>query len=108
VVERHQIPAERVDDLAAGFDAHEHPAEVVPCPVGVDAAVHEPIEGAVGDSAQVERRRSQRTELGPAEMAFGKPRQPNHGVPELVDLTDLDRSAIATRSTATVGLVAAP
>jgi hypothetical protein len=58
-----------IGDDRSGFATHEQPPEVVPRPMGVDAAVDERVERAVRDRAQVERRRAERAELPPPQVA---------------------------------------
>ena len=56
---------------ATGLGQHEHRAQVVPRPERAVGAVDRAVHAAVGDAAQVERRRAQRPVLPPAQVVGG-------------------------------------
>ena len=68
VLEGDEIAVLGVDDERAGLPAHENAAEVVPRAVRVPAAIHVRVDDARGDRAEIERGRTQRAELIPAEV----------------------------------------
>ena len=68
VVEHHQLPPLRVGQVPTGLGQHEHRPQVVPRSEGAVGAVDGAVDPAVGDAAQIERRRTERPVLPPAQV----------------------------------------
>src|SRR4051794_15820561 len=62
VVDRHQVTSARIHHRGPRLPADEERTEVVPWGELVDGAVDVAVEGPVGDGAEVERGRTERSE----------------------------------------------
>ena len=77
VVEHDQVAAEHIAHHGTSLAAHQHPAEVVPGAMSVEAAVDIAVEHTGGHGAQIEGGRAEGAVLIPAEVHGRPARQPD-------------------------------
>src|SRR3989442_15306421 len=91
----HEVAPVDVSHNRSGLRADEEPAEVIPRPMGVTAAVEPGVEHARRHRAQVERGRPEGAVLPPAEVPARVARKADDRPPKLVHAARADTAPVA-------------